>query len=182
MCWLKGELRGFSESFIEFAKRIDHYPTLKTSKPGRVHTTSQGDLPLGHRIRFLVSLSVESTVQEFLYAASAIIEGERLSIIPEEDGYTLPIVHEMIRDLVGKDSPIGAQLLRQIEEQLVTFIEEGLTTQELIIVLESINEYFPDGVPFEIRQALEGGCLQGGRVYSRINWGIRYVRGVERAS
>ena len=139
----KGEFRGFSESFIEFARRADHYPTMRITNHRDVQTSSQDDLPLGHRIRFLVSLAVESTEQKFLHLASAIIEAGRLSIVPKEDGYTLPIVHEMIRDLVGTDSPIGAKLLRQIEGELVTVVEEGFTTQELTVALE-VHEMIRD--------------------------------------
>ena len=132
----KRELRRFSESFIEFAKGIEQYPTLKITKHRRYQVTSPDDLPLGDRIRFLVLLAVESTEQEFLHLALAIIEARRLSIIPKEDGYTLPIVHEMVRDLVGKDSSIGVQLLRQIEELLVIVVEKGFTTQEFINAIE----------------------------------------------
>ena len=151
----KEERREFSESFTEFAKRADHYPTLKMTKRGRFLTTSQDDLPLGQRIWFLVSLALECTEEEFLYAALAIIEARRLSIIPEDDGRTLPIVHEMIRDSIGVDSQLGEQLLGQIEELLVTAIEEGLTTQGLTIVFEAVNEHFEDDVPSWIREALE---------------------------
>ena len=171
----KEERREFSESFIEFVKRADHYPTLKMSKRERVVTPSRDDLPLGQRIWFLVSLAVESTKQEFLYAASAIIEASRLSIIPEDDGQTLPIVHQIIRDSINVDSQPGAQLLRQIEELLVTAIEEGGTTQGLINVLEAINEYFEDDVPSSIRQALEAAVYEEEeyiRGCPKVSWGL----------
>ena len=149
------ELCEFSESFIEFAKRAAHFPTLKKTKRAGVPTISQDDLPLGQRIRFLVSLAVQSSKQEFLYEASSIIEARQLSIIPDDDGQSLPIVHRMIRDSIGVDSPLGPQLLRQIEELLVTTVEEGLTTIGLISVLDAVNESFEDAVPLRIRQVLD---------------------------
>jgi hypothetical protein len=142
------DLRRFSELFIEFSRMVDHYPTLKM--------TSRDDLPLGQRVEFLVSLAVESGKQEFLRAASTMIKAGRLDIIPDEDGYILPTAHKMIRDLVGIDSSLGAQLLRRIENLIVTVIEEGLTTEGLISVFEAVNKNFGNDVPSSIKQALKG--------------------------
>ena len=149
------KLQEFSELFFEIATRVDHDPRLEMTERGRAQAASQDDLPLGQRIRFLVSLAVESTKQKFLSAALEMIEARQLSIIPDDDGQTLPIVHRMIRDSINVDSELGATLLRQIEELIIFAIEEGLTTEGLIFVHSTVNESFEDGVPLRIRQVLE---------------------------
>ena len=151
----KGERQEFSESFIEFAKSTNNFPTLKEVESETGRTIVRDDLPLGHRIKFLVSLAVESAKQEFLDVASSIIETNQLNIIPEEDGCTLLAAHKMIRESLCMDFTVSRRLLTHIEELLVTVVKEGFDTDGLITVLEATKQYFEDEVPPQLREALD---------------------------
>ena len=152
----KGELRRFSESFIGFVNNVNSYPTLTEIESEIGRGFKRDDLPLGHRIKLLVSLAVESTMQEFLNAASAIIEAKQLRIMPEEDGHMLPAAHKMIRDSFCMDLSLNKRLLSQIEELLVTVIKEGFDIDGLISVLEAVDQCFEREIPPQIREALDG--------------------------
>ncbi len=165
------DLRKFSESFIEFAGRIDHYPTFKrvnyhpAFKRGDhyppIKITSRDDLPLGQRVEFLVSLAKESGKRQFLRAASSMIKAGRLDLVPDKDAHSLSIVHKVIRDSAGIDSAQGAQLLEQIEDLLATVIENRLAPEGLISVLNAVNKHFGYVVPSSITQAIESAVCNG---------------------
>ena len=149
-------LQEFALKFVKFADRISSTPTISRNEEGGRWSFSQDDLALSDRIRLLLEWWEASGDVDFMKAALALLDEGTLELVSWGDGQSLPEIHWLVSNFVDHEHPLKQKLLEGITQRLLAVIEGGLTSDELINVIENVREHMNDSVPESIEDAIAG--------------------------
>lgn len=149
------DLTEFAAAFNAFSANIDHYPSMKIIKKGPYTTYTRDDLPLADRVTLLCELAFDTANSDFLETALSLLDSGRLSIVPDDDAKTGIELHWNIRASLDDESPFFAKLIEDVERMIVTAIEGGLNTEDLIAVIEAAAEFFDEDVPETVQETID---------------------------
>ena len=135
-------LRAFASAFGRYAQSIDSTPSID-------------DISLTDRADILLQWWDASGQEPFIEKALSILTASELRLISWQDGPGLPQLHWWVSNFVDDDVSQKQALLSAIESRLEKVIENGLPTDELISVVESVQEFMNDSESTSIATALE---------------------------
>ena len=147
-------LASFTLLFLDYCKDIDNKPTLKESKAWRT-TYSTDDLALSGRADLLLKWWEHTKEDTFINKAHEVLLSSSLRLVSWRDGRELPGLHWWVNEFVDESHVLKDRLLAAIEVQFVEALEEGLTIDELVPVVESVYGHMADTISESTREVLD---------------------------
>lgn len=149
-------LREFTKEFMTFARTIESTPTLRSEEDNEQWLGwRQDDLALSERVELLLDWWEASGGSEFIEKALQILSDDGLEMVPWRDGQSLPSIHRQVRDSLG-EHPLKDNLLEAITNRLALSIRSDITTDDLIEIIKSVQEYMGDATPDYINDEIAG--------------------------
>lgn len=156
-------LQKFAGEFLTFAERIEKTPTFVREKEGGRTLISQYDLPLSGRqydlplsgrVELLLEWWDSSRMDEFVSKAVQVTKNDSLELVPWRDGQSLPRTHWWVRNFIDDAHSLKGELLSGITDRLVSIVDEGIGTDDLISIIKSMQEHMVDAVPEQLETAI----------------------------
>lgn len=149
-----GILQKFATEFLTFAEGIEKTPTLVREKEGWRTLISQHDLPLSGRVELLLEWWEVSRRDEFISKAVQLTKKDDLELVPWRDGQSLPRMHWWVRNFVDDQQSLKDELLKGLVDRLISLVEAGIVTDDLIGVIKGIQEHMVDATPDAVKRAM----------------------------
>lgn len=131
----------FASAFSSYSQVIDTTPSIKKNIGHGYTSYTSDDLSLTGRAEMLLQWWEASGEEHFIIKALSVLTNSSLRLISLQDGPALPQLHWWISNFVDTDLVQKDALLDAIEKRLTDVIEDGLSTEDLINVIESVQEY-----------------------------------------
>ena len=147
-------LNDYALKFLTYTDRISSTPTMMRQYKGSRWHWSQDDLPLSSRVELLLEWWERTGENCFMEVTATLLDQERLKLVSWRDGPALPEIHQRVSNFVDEEHPLRQRVLEGIVARLVDVLEQGLTADELINAIKSVQEYMEDAVPETIENAI----------------------------
>ena len=144
-----------SLAFLNFATRIDFFPTLKENEAGFFNSYSTDDSSLSSRISLLLDLWVHSGEENFIKRALELARSDTLMLVPWRDGQDLPELHWRISNYVNEQHPLKHQFLVELERLIVEVLEDSMSTDDLVSVAQRVKEYMEDTISTHVQEVFD---------------------------
>ena len=148
-------LSTFAKLFREFATGIDKLPAKRWTAERGSTAYFFDDLALSDRVRLLLELWEWTTEEVFIRRALGLLQSKSLGVRTWGDGQALPGLHWQVNHVIKDDHSLRSELLAGIERRLVEILESGLSTEELVPVVESIYAHMEDMMPTVVQETLD---------------------------
>ena len=155
-------LRDFSMEFSTFARKIESTAVLRNDILGNdkdldlVLVSPKDDLTISERVELLLEWWEYSGSNEFIDKALQILSEDRLDVIPQQDGKSLPEIHYRVRDSLEEKHPLKNNLIEAIVDKLVLAISKKMPAiDDLINVIKSVQTYMNDATPDSVVDQIE---------------------------
>ena len=145
----------FANLFREFATTIDDTPSMRRSKEGGKTFYSSDDLALSDRVELLLEWWERTNEDLFLRKAVDMLQTSSVALVSWRDGQKLPGLHWQVNHLMKDDHLLKADLLAGIETRLIVVLEDGLATEDLLPVVESIYAHMEHMMSTEVQETLD---------------------------
>ena len=97
-----------------------------------------------------------SGCDDFIQMALTLLNEESLELVSWVDSLTLPKIHWRVSNFIDHDHPLKDKLLECIDDRLVAVVEGGVSFNELIDIIKSVNEHMEDSVSERVEDAIGG--------------------------
>ena len=149
-------LQEFALKFLAFSNTMPSAPTLVRNREENRWSFSLYDLPLSGRIELLLEWWDASRCDDFIQMAVTLLNEESLELVSWVDGHTLPKIHWQASNFIDYDHPLNDKLLEGVIDRLIAVIEGGVSINELINIIKSVNEHMEDSVSETLEDAIGG--------------------------
>lgn len=96
-----------------------------------------------------------SNEEHFIENALSVLTESKLHLISDRDGQSLPELFWWVHSFVDDDHAQKPRLLAAIENRLVDIFEDGMSADELVAVVESVQEFMSETVPEQVEEILD---------------------------
>ena len=147
-------LQEFALKFLAFSSTMPSAPTLVRNREENRWSFSLYDLALSGRIELLLEWWDASGCDDFIQMAVTLLNEESLELVSWVDGQTLPKIHWRASNFIDHDHPLNDKLLEGVTGRLVAVIDGGVSINELINIIKSVNEHMEDSVSERVEDAI----------------------------
>ena len=149
-------LREFALKFRKFSEQIDENPTLVRSKYKHRWVYLPDDLPLSNRVELLLEWWEASTNEVFIDKAFDLLKNSnnKLKLIPWRDGQSLPEIYWRVQNILDVSHPLKQNLLEAISTQLAALIDSGVSIDDLINIIKSVQDHMGDETPESVEEMI----------------------------
>lgn len=148
-------LKTIALAFSDYSDQIDALHTIRKENHGSGWSWWQNDLSVTGRVELLLQWWEASGEPRFLEKAVELLKSGKLQLVSWRDGQVLPELHWKVANFVNKVYPLRRELLEEINSRLVDVIANGISTDDLVNTLESINEFMDEQLSDALRETID---------------------------
>lgn len=137
-------LREFALKLLDFARKIETTPSTAHKAEINGLGISQDDLSLSERTNLLLDWWEASVNDEFIDKALKLLGEDSLEVVSWQDGQSLPQIHWRVCNFMDADHPLRDKLLDAITDQLTEVIGNGVSIDDLIEIIKSVQGHMRD--------------------------------------
>lgn len=148
------DLKYFASLFKTFAEIIDRTPTLRRVEANGRVSYHYNDLSISDRVELLLDWWELTDDAYFIKRALSILRSRDLELISWNDGPSLPDLHWRVHNFIDDDSSFKSELLEAIEENLLDLLENGVSIDDLVSIVDKVNESMQHTSSKEIKDTI----------------------------
>ena len=141
--------------FSSFAQVIDRTPTTRDAEEDDPFGSKYSDdLAASRRVSLLLDWWEHTDERVFAEKAAEILENSKLRAVGYSDRDLLPRLYRRVGSVLNVPESTKVRLLEGTESRIVEVLEDGMSIDELIGMVEWIHEYLEESVSNEVREAI----------------------------
>lgn len=145
----------FAHSFLDYAEKISLTPSMKRNEERGVISYSVDDLPISDKVELFLEWWEHTNDDVLIQRSLELLKSDSLSLVIERDGQSLPGLWWWLRKHLEDEHLLKVDVLNAIECRLIEVLENGVVTEDLVPIVESVYAHMEDAVPKRLQEVLD---------------------------